>query len=146
MFPKIASRPLTSACSRRRRARSSASATEPAGSYRYIAAFAPVGNDLIVYHIIEVARQTQAAAQAFDAFLVGVQCVLEELERRERVRGHRYIGEGRSRIVDDGIHATGPYDCDVDTTSGDPSDVASEVIGRWQRRSASVLFDDNSAS
>lgn len=118
------------------------------GFQQSIATFALAGNDLVVDHIIEFREwriELSRLLAPFDVFLVGVQCTLGELERRERVRGDRYLGEGRSHI-DDGIHTFGPYDCEVDTTNRDPSEVASEVIRHWRRRSPSVLFDDNPAS
>lgn len=77
----------------------------------------------------------------FDVFLVGVHCSLDELDRREQVRGDRQIGEARSHVVDDGIHGFGPYDCEIDTTGKQPDVLARELIGHWQRRSRSVLFD-----
>lgn len=118
------------------------------GFHGCIAALAVSGNDLIVDHIIEFSDWRASlcqSLQSFDVFLVGVHCTLEELDRRERVRGDRYIGEGRSHIVDDGIHTFGQYDCEVDTTNREPSAVAAEVLSAWSRRSTSVLFG-NAAS
>ena len=119
------------------------------GLQKSIATFAWAGNDLIVDHIIECPEWRVELSQLlrpFDVVLVGVHCELEELERRERVRGDRYLGEGRSHVIDDGIHSFGPYDCDVDTTNREPPAVASEVIGCWRRRSMSVLFHNKPAS
>ncbi len=119
------------------------------GFQRCIATFAMAGNDLIVEHIIEFPEwraELRELLKSFDVFLVGVHCSLEELERREHVRGDRWIGEGRSHILDDKIHSFGPYDYEVDTTGREPSEVALEVVHRWRGRSVSVLFDENSAS
>ncbi|MFN7982497.1 MAG: AAA family ATPase [Vicinamibacterales bacterium] len=113
------------------------------GFHRCIASLALSGNDLIVDHIIEFPewrRELAELLRPFDVFLVGVHCSLEELERRERVRGDRYIGEARSHIVEDGIHTFGPYDCDVDTTEREPAAGAAEIVERWRVRGASVLF------
>jgi chloramphenicol 3-O phosphotransferase len=114
------------------------------GFQRCIATLAAAGNDLIVDHIIEL-REWRAdlklLLQSFDVFLVAVHCSLEEIDRRERSRGNRKIGEGRSHIVDDGIHSFGPSDCEVDTTGRPPTEVALEVVRLWRQRSVSVLFD-----
>ena len=82
--------------------------------------------------------------QPFDVFLVGVHCTLEELERRERLRGDRRIGEAREHVEVDGVHGFGPYDLEVDTTGQDPSDVARELLERWRARSRSALFSETS--
>jgi chloramphenicol 3-O phosphotransferase len=112
------------------------------GFQRSIASLATAGNDLIVDHIIEFAEwrtDLGRLLEGLDVFLVGVQCSLEEMERRERARGDRRAGESRSHI-EDGIHTFGPDDCDVDTTRREPNDVANEVIRRWAGRGESVLF------
>ena len=75
----------------------------------------------------------------FDVFLVGVHCSLAEIDRRERERGDRRIGEGREHVEVDRIHEFGPYDFEVDTTDRDPAAVAVEVIRHWRGRSTSVL-------
>lgn len=119
------------------------------GFHRSIAAFAEAGNDLIVEHIIEFATwrtELRSLLQPFDVFLVGVHCSLDELDRRERVRGDRQIGEGRSHVVDDGIHTFGPYDYEIDTTGREPSEMAEELAQRWRARSVSVLFDQPATS
>jgi chloramphenicol 3-O phosphotransferase len=112
------------------------------GFHRSLAAFAAAGNDLIVEHIIETAGWRADLAdllRPFDVFLVGVHCGLEELERRERLRGDRKIGEGRSHLEDDRIHHLGPYDAEVDTTGREARDVARQVLARWRMRTGSVL-------
>jgi chloramphenicol 3-O phosphotransferase len=113
------------------------------GFQRCIATLAAAGNDLIVDHIIEFSEwrwDLSRLLQPFDVFLVGVHCSLAEMERREHARGDRQLGEGKSHL-EDGVHAFGCYDCDVDTTKREPRDVAIEVVTLWQRRSTSVLFD-----
>jgi len=112
------------------------------GFQRCIAAFAAAGNDLIVDHIIEHRSWREDLTrllQPFDVFLVGTHCALDEIDRRERVRGDRYIGEGRSHVEDDGIHTFGPYDAEVDTTGRKAADVALDVVTRWRLRTRSVL-------
>lgn len=113
------------------------------GFHRCIASLAAAGNDLIVDHVIEFAEWRADLArllQPFDVFLVGVHCSLDEIDRRERARGDRKAGEGRSHVEDDEIHTLGPYDLDVDTTARESADVAVDVVERWRRRTDSVLF------
>lgn len=114
------------------------------GFQRCIATLAAAGNDLIVDHVIEFPEWRAGLGlllRPFDVFLVAVHCSLEEIDRRERSRGDRKIGEGRSHIENDGIHCFGPSDCEVDTTGRRPTEVALEVVRLWRQRSVSVLFD-----
>ena len=48
-----------------------------------------------------------------DALCVGVHCPLEELERRETIRGDRPSGYARFQI--DLVHTHAPYDAEVNT-------------------------------
>lgn len=108
-----------------------------AGFHRCLPALAQAGNDLIVDHVIEFASWRQDLAgllNGLDVFLVGVHCDLDELDRRERRRGDRRIGEGRTHVAIDGIHTFGPYDLEVDTTAGVTSALASSVVRAWRQR------------
>lgn len=112
------------------------------GFHRCIATLAAAGADLIVDHIIEFPEwraDLGRMLRPFDVFLVGVHCSLEEIERRERLRGNRKFREGRSHVEEDRIHDFGPYDCEVETTRQHPMDVAHEILQRWRQRSVSVL-------
>jgi len=114
-----------------------------AGFHQCLPALAAAGNDPVVEHIIEFAAwRTQLAGllSDLDVFLVGVHCDLDELDRRERARGDRRTGEGRSHITD-GIHTFGPYDHDVDTTEGVSDGLVDAVLSAWRRRATtSALF------
>ena len=69
-----------------------------AGFHRCLPALAAAGNDLIVEHITEFRAWREDLArllEGLDVFLGGVQCDLAEIDRRERDRGDRRIGEGR---------------------------------------------------
>jgi chloramphenicol 3-O phosphotransferase len=97
-----------------------------AGFHRCIAALATAGNSLIVEHVLEVQSWLDDCVQLlapFDVFFVGVHCSLEELERRERERGDRTLGEGRSHLVE-GVHTWGVYDFEVDTSVASPQENA----------------------
>jgi chloramphenicol 3-O phosphotransferase len=108
-----------------------------AGFHRCLPALAAAGNDLIVEHIIEFRawrRDLAALLADLDVFLVGVHCALDELDRRERARGDRRIGEGRTHVEVDGIHTFGRYDVDVDTTAGVGADLVDSILTAWRHR------------
>jgi len=108
-----------------------------AGFHRCLPALAGAGNDLIVEHIIEFPawrRELSELLAGYDVFLVGVHCDVAELDRRERERGDRRLGEGRTHVVDDGIHTFGPYDLDVDTTPGVTADLVDTILAAWRSR------------
>jgi chloramphenicol 3-O phosphotransferase len=110
-----------------------------AGFHRCLPALAGAGIDLIVEHVIEYRawRDDLAALLGHcDVFLVGVHCDLDELDRRERVRGNRRPGEGRAHVTVNGIHTFGPYDFDVDTTAGVSTGVTASVLAAWRHRSS----------
>ncbi|WP_345558535.1 chloramphenicol phosphotransferase CPT family protein [Nonomuraea rosea] len=107
------------------------------GFHRCLPALAGAGNDLVVEHVIEFRTwrdQLSRLLAGFDVFLVGVHCDLAEIDRRERVRGDRRIGEGRGHVEVDGIHMFGPYDYEVDTTKGVSAELAESVLTAWRTR------------
>jgi chloramphenicol 3-O phosphotransferase len=84
------------------------------------------GLDLIVDHvIIDDQMRRDARRSLADAFWVGVKCDVDELVRRESVRGDRYPGfaSGTSAVV----HEEMNYDLIVDTTST-PTEVVTRQI------------------
>jgi chloramphenicol 3-O phosphotransferase len=108
-----------------------------AGFHRCLPALAEAGNDLIVEHVIEFQAWRDELGRLLahlDVFLVGVHCDLDELDRRERTRGDRRIGEGRSHIESDRIHTFGPYDLGVDTTAGVSAPLIESVLMAWRNR------------
>jgi chloramphenicol 3-O phosphotransferase len=105
------------------------------GFHRCLPALAAAGNDLIVEHITEFRAWREYLAMlldGLDVFLVGVHCEPAEIDRRERDRGDRRIGEGRSHVETDLIHTFGPYDFEVDTTNAGPRAVAASVLAAWR--------------
>jgi chloramphenicol 3-O phosphotransferase len=108
-----------------------------AGFHRCVPALAAAGNDLVVEHIIEFPSWRAELAgllAGLDVFLVGVHCDLSEIDRRERERGDRRIGEGRSHVSVDRIHSFGPYDLDIDTTAGITPALTRSVLDSWRVR------------
>ena len=98
-----------------------------------IAAFAGAGLDLLVEHIVEEQAWADDLARmlrSFDVFWVGVHAPLEELERRERLRGDREIGEARFHLK---THEFCRYQIEVDSTR--PLDeVTTEISEAWKSR------------
>ncbi len=108
-----------------------------AGFHACLPAFAWAGNDLIVEHIIEFPAWRRDLAHhlaGLDVYLIGVHCALDEIDRREKERGDRRIGEGRTHVTADAIHTFGPYDLNVDTTAGIGSAMVASVVEAWRQR------------
>ncbi len=70
------------------------------------------------------------ALAGLDVWLIGVQCDLAELERREIERGDRVRGQARGQF--DIVHAGMTYDLEVDTTHLSSTEAAKLIIGRVQ--------------
>ena len=103
------------------------------GFHRAVAGFAAAGNDLLVEHIVEEQRwadDLRRLLAPFDVFWVGLHAPLEEVERRERLRGDRTIGEGRFHMK---THGFCRYDVAVDSMR--PVDeVVKTIVTAWQAR------------
>ncbi len=109
--------------------------------HRCLPAIASAEHNLIVDHVIEFAAWMQELVgllAAYDVFFVGVHCSLEELERRERARGDRTIGEARDHLQV--VHTFGPYDAVVDSTLAPPADNARQIIQAWRGRRSPSAF------
>ena len=104
------------------------------GFHRSIPSLAASGNNLIVEHIVEtrewMERLTDLLAP-FDVFFVGVHCPLAELERRERQRGDRSLGEARQDY--ETTHALCQYDFEIDATR-DTAEIAAAILAAWRNR------------
>jgi chloramphenicol 3-O phosphotransferase len=110
------------------------------GFHHSLPAFAAAGNNLIVEHIVETRawmNRLLVLLENLDVFFVGVHCPLQELERRERERGDRRIGEARADF--EITHTFGRYDFECSMT-GDVDDIVSRVIEAWAARSRPGVF------
>jgi chloramphenicol 3-O phosphotransferase len=110
------------------------------GFHRSIPALATAGNNLIVEHIVEQQDwmdRLLLLLEPHDVFFVGLHCPLEELERRERNRGNRRIGEARSDH--EIIHTFGTYDLELNTTSSVEAQ-AETLLSAWVTRRQPSAF------
>ncbi len=111
------------------------------GFHRSIPALVEAGNNLIVEHIVETQewmKRLLLLLGPLDVFFVGLHCPLTELERRERERGDRCIGDARADFSV--THTFGDYDFEVNTS--DPVDRnASAVVAAWQSRARPSAFE-----
>lgn len=88
-----------------------------AGFQHSIKSFANSGIYLLIEHIVEKQEWFDDLIEIlnpYTVFYIGVTCPISEIERREKQRGDRYIGEGKSHI-EDGIHTWSDYDLVIDT-------------------------------
>ena len=111
------------------------------GFHLSVRAFANAGNNLIVDHIIENGQWLADLVRllaSFDVFCVGVHCPLPELERRERQRCDRRIGEARTDIRS--VHRFMEYDLEIDSTEPNEQNVEA-VISAWESRDRSAALD-----
>jgi chloramphenicol 3-O phosphotransferase len=111
------------------------------GFHRCIPALAQAGNNLLVEHIVETEAWMQRLVELLawlDVFFVGVHCPLDELERRERARGNRRIGEAQADFQT--VHSFGTYDFEVDSTAP-PCESVTELIAAWKARRQPSAFE-----
>jgi chloramphenicol 3-O phosphotransferase len=110
------------------------------GFNRCVPALCSAGNHLIVEFIVETREWMDRLLRLLDAhdvFFVGVHCPLPELERRERARGDRRIGEAGADFRT--AHSFGHYDFEVDGTLPPEANVAA-VIEAWRSRRQPSAF------
>ncbi len=103
------------------------------GFHRSIPAMASAGIDLLVEHIVEEQKWADDLAKllkGFDVFWVGIHASIEELERREKLRHDRAIGEARYHM---GTHAFCRYQVEVES-SRPLDEITAEIAEAWRSR------------
>ncbi len=111
------------------------------GFHNCLPALAAAGNNLVVEHIVETEAWMQRLLRlldGYDVYFVGVHCPLPELERRERERGNRPIGDAKMDF--ENCHNYGYYDFEVDSTQPLEGNVQA-VIAAWQARQHPLAFE-----
>jgi len=105
------------------------------GMHRAVAAIASAGNNLIVDENLIYKGQLDDYLHVLTGLavlLVGVRCSLEEVEKREAIRGDRRRGHARGHyhlshaIIDN----NGGYDFDIDTSNATAAECAKR-INEW---------------
>ncbi len=120
------------------------SAMRPAvfdGFHRCLPVLAEAGNNLIVEHIIENEMWMSNLMKflaGLDVFFVGVHCPLPELERRERERGNRRVGEAGTDYQ--AVHGFAEYDLEVDSMQPCQTN-ANKLVDAWKSRRTPSAFD-----
>jgi chloramphenicol 3-O phosphotransferase len=100
------------------------------GFHRSIPALVSSGNRVVVEHVVEHESWLHELVELLrtsSVFYVGVMCPLTEIESRERSRGDRYIGEGRSHI-EDGVHTWSECDLVVDTHAFETTENVASIL------------------
>lgn len=94
-----------------------------------VAATAAEGIGLILDEVVldaQIRRGWQEHLAGLDLFTVGVHCELAELERREKARGDRMIGQARRQF--EHVHEEMRYDLEVDSGALTPAQVAKQIL------------------
>ena len=111
------------------------------GFHRCLPVLAEAGNNLIVDHIIENEMWMSDLVNlltGLDVFFVGVHCPLPELERRERERGNRRVGEARTDYQV--VHGFAEYDLEIDSTQ--PCQISvNTLVDAWESRQPPSGFE-----
>ena len=92
------------------------------------AALAKTGNNLVLGDIIteQLLPEYCVAFQGLKVYFVGVDCSLQELERREDVMPNRTVGCARGQIEQ--VHVPGEYDMWVNTEKNNPTVCAQQIL------------------
>ena len=94
-----------------------------AGYHRAVAALAAAGNRLIVDDVLldpAWLRDWVEVLAPFPVLFVGVRCPLHVVERRERERGDRAVGQARGHF--------GTVHVEVNTSRADPGSCADQIV------------------
>ena len=98
------------------------------GMTQAYAAMARAGNNLALGDIIteQLLPEYCTALKGLRVYFIGVNCPLEELERREDVMPNRTVGCARAQISQ--VHVPGDYDMWVDTGKDNPTKCAQQIL------------------
>jgi chloramphenicol 3-O phosphotransferase len=101
------------------------------GMHRAIAALADEGNSVIFEYVQlypDWLEDLRVALDRHDAVYVGVHAPLDVIERWERRRGNRVVGQARGHY--DVVHQNARYDIEIDTSQTSPLEAAKRIVAR----------------
>lgn len=99
------------------------------GHLRAVAGMASEGNNVVIDQVLTKRSWLLDAVRIFEPFdvlFVGVRCSLPELERREKLRGDRAVGQAARQFPL--VHRHGEYDVECETEMLSPAESARRVI------------------
>ena len=111
------------------------------GFYACLPALAGAGNDLLIENIVETEEDLQFLVRLlspFDVFFVALHCPLDELERRERARGDRPMGDAKRDF--ETLHRFGESDLELQA-SNSVEDNARALLATWSGKTESRAFE-----
>lgn len=109
--------------------------------HRSLPLIAGCGFPMVIDSVIEDAAWLQECVTAladYNVIFVGVQCPVEELERRELARGDRHVGIARWQF--DHVHRFGPYDFELRTDRLTPDQCGRELAALLRSGTAGTAF------
>lgn len=112
------------------------------GFHRAVAGMAAGGNNVVVDHVLSEPWRLLDCLELFpsrDVVLVGVHCPLQELERRENLRGDRPVGLAARQWEQ--VHAHGLYDIECDTATADAEECARRIRDFLPQRPFPTAFE-----
>lgn len=98
------------------------------GLHGMVAALADAGLSVVVDHVLLERRWLDDLGRRLaghEVLFVGVRCPLEVVERRERERRDRTLGQAAAQH--DVVHRWGGYDVEVDTSVATPEEAADAI-------------------
>lgn len=111
------------------------------GFHRSLVAYASAGNNLILEHILEEPKWSSMLAillQPFDVFFVALHADLDDLVRREALRGDRRIGSAADDFHR--IHKGQRYDLELPAGQS-AAENAARLIAAWKTRHSPSVFE-----
>jgi chloramphenicol 3-O phosphotransferase len=110
--------------------------------YKNVAMFLDRGVNLILDQILHdpiTLQNFYETLKSYPILFVGVQCPVEELTRREKLRGDRQIGQANSQLSF--VHKQEIYDIEVDTYSNSMMECAKEIVDCLARNTPLFGFE-----
>lgn len=111
------------------------------GMHHSIAALVNLGNNVIVEHVLLEKKWLKECIELFSKFhvlSVGIHCPLEVVEKREKERGDRVVGQTRAMFSS--VHFNEIYDLNVDTSLTNPKECAQQIKAFQEKNHSPGVF------